>query len=166
MTRSVRGQPPGRAGLQWLVRRTAVAERGSDLLERKLRILLAEEQAYALRVERTRARLTGATADLDRWMLRAGLISGQRGLRLASDGPLAGIRIDWRLTMGVRYPAEATCTLPDRPGGFDPDNTALHQATLAAQESARAAAVSAHTTSVVPPAATTSCGCVRPTEIW
>lgn len=139
MTQTVRGQPPGRAGLQWLVRRTEVAERGSDLLERKLRILLAEEQAYALRAERTGRRLAAAAADLDRWMLRAALISGQRGLRLAIDGPSASISIDWRLTMGVRYPAEATCTLPGGPGGFAPDSTALRQATLAAQECARAA---------------------------
>ena len=34
--------PPGRAGRLWLTRRLAVARRGADLLDRKLRILLSE----------------------------------------------------------------------------------------------------------------------------
>lgn len=139
MSSAVRGQPPGRAGLPWLVRREAVANRGSDLLERKLRILMAEEQAYALRAERTRTQWEQVSAELETWMLRSALISGERGVRLATDGAEATIQIDWRLTMGVRYPAGATCTLPERPGGFAPDNTALRHAALAAHDCVQAA---------------------------
>ena len=138
MTTMVRGQPPGRAGLPWLVRRQVVAERGSDLLERKLRILLAEEQDYALRVARTREEWERAVAALDAWMLRSALLSGERGVRLATDGADAVIEVDWRLTMGVRYPAAATAELPGSPGGFLPDNTALHHAATAAQVAVRA----------------------------
>ncbi len=138
MTTTLRGQPPGRAGLPWLVQREGVASRGSDLLERKLRILLAEEQAYTLRAQRTGEAWEQAAADLERWMLRSALISGERGLRLATDGAAAGIEIDWRLTMGVRYPASATCQLPETPGGFTPDNTALRHACPAARDAVRA----------------------------
>ena len=139
MTATLRGQPPGRAGLPWLVRRQAVALRGSDLLERKLRILLAEEQDYALRAERTRADWEAAARALDSWTLRSALLSGERGLRLSTDGASARVDIDWRLTMGVRYPAAATCQLPASTGGFRPDNTALHHAAEAAQEAVRTA---------------------------
>ncbi len=137
MSTTLRGQPPGRAGLPWLVQRQSLATRGSDLLERKLRILLAEEQAYALRSERTRAAWEQACADLERWMLRSALISGERAVRLATDGADATIEVDWRLTMGVRYPAGATCELPDAPGGFAPDNTALQRAGPAARDAVR-----------------------------
>ncbi|MCU0301742.1 MAG: V-type ATP synthase subunit D [Candidatus Nanopelagicales bacterium] len=132
MTPRFRGLPPGRAGLPWLARRRAMAERGSDLLERKLRILLAEEEDYALRAERTRADWHDAVRQLDRWMLRSALLSGERALRLATDGADARVEVDWRLTMGVRYPADATCALAG-PGGFQPDNTALHEACDAAR---------------------------------
>ena len=55
MTTALRGLPPGRAGRLWLQRRLDVATRGGDLLEQKLRILVAEEEAYTLQSERTRA---------------------------------------------------------------------------------------------------------------
>jgi len=132
MTTGLHGLPPGRAGLPWLARRRAMAERGSDLLERKLRILLAEEQDYALRAERTRADWQDAARQLDRWMLRSALLSGERALRLATDGADARVAVDWRLTMGVRYPADAACSVA-RPGGFQADNTALHEAGDAAR---------------------------------
>ena len=92
MTARLRGLPPGRAGRMWLARRLAVAERGADLLEHKLRILVAEEQSFALLAERTQAEWEAAVRELDRWMLRAALLSGERGLRLASDGADAEVR--------------------------------------------------------------------------
>jgi V/A-type H+-transporting ATPase subunit D len=138
MTTTLRGLPPGRAGMPWLARRRAVAARGSDLLERKLRILRAEEQDYALRAERTAAAWEQESAELERWMLRSALLSGERGVRLATDGADAIAEIDWRLTMGVRYPADATCVLPAELGGFTPDNTALHHASSAARRAVQA----------------------------
>ena len=139
MTTRIRGLPPGRAGLPWLARRRVVAARGSDLLERKLRILVAEEQDYALRAERTSALWEQAVGELDRWMLQSALLSGERGLRLATDGADAEALVDWHVTMGVRYPAQATCALPSRPGGFRPDNTALHHAAAAAHRAVETA---------------------------
>jgi V/A-type H+-transporting ATPase subunit D len=135
---TLRGLPPGRAGMPWLARRRAVAARGSDLLERKLRILRAEEQNYALRAERTASAWEAEARELERWMLRSALLSGERGVRLATDGADAVAEIDWRLTMGVRYPADATCVLPEGLGGFTPDNTALHHAAAAARRAVRA----------------------------
>jgi V/A-type H+-transporting ATPase subunit D len=148
MTGTVRGLPPGRAGLPWLARRRAMAARGSDLLERKLRILLAEEQDYALRAERTEAEWVAAARELDTWMLRSALVSGERAVRLATDGATAQVDVDWRLTMGVRYPADASCSVPPS-GGFQPDNTALHAADGAARRAVRAAVDHAVATSAL-----------------
>jgi V/A-type H+-transporting ATPase subunit D len=136
---AIRGLPPGRAGLAWLARRRLVATRGADLLERKLRILLAEEQDYALLAERTRAEWEQAVRELEALMLRSALLSGERGLRHATDGTTAEAEVEWRLTMGVRYPAAATCTLP-RPLAVPlADNAALPLARPAAEQAARAA---------------------------
>lgn len=148
MTATVRGLPPGRAGLPWLARRRTMATRGSDLLERKLRILLAEEQDYALRTERTEAEWLATVRALDLWMLRSALVSGERAVRLATDGANAQVEVDWRLTMGVRYPADASCHVP-APGGFQPDNTALHAAAAAADRAVRAAVDHAVATSAL-----------------
>jgi V/A-type H+-transporting ATPase subunit D len=149
MTTALRGQPPGRAGLTWLGRRHTVATRGSDLLERKLRILLSEEQAYAMNAQRTEGEWQRAVGEFERWMLRSALLSGERGLRLATDGADAAMFIDWHLTMGVRYPAGATCEIPREPGGFVADNTALRQARTAAQEAVRAAVAHAVATTAL-----------------
>lgn len=139
MTARLRGLPPGRAGRLWLTRRLAVATRGGDLLENKLRILLAEQQEFTLKEERTRAEWEASVTDLERWMLQSALLSGERGTRLASDGIEADVDIAWRLTMGVRYPAEAITEIPPpRPPAFAPDNTALRHASRAAERAVTA----------------------------
>jgi V/A-type H+-transporting ATPase subunit D len=141
MTARLRGLPPGRAGRMWLQRRLDVATRGSDLLEHKLRILLAEEQDFALRAERARVAWEAAVAELDLWTLRSALLSGERGVRLASDGAAADVDITWRLTMGVHYPAAAECSIPQpSPSAFQPDNSAVARVGSAAEQVVRAGA--------------------------
>ena len=138
-TAKLRGLPPGRAGRMWLGRRLAVAERGADLLEQKLRILVAEEQSFALLAERTQGEWEASVRDLERWMLRAALLSGERGWRLACDGEHAQAEIEWRQTMGVRYPARSSCRMPLRdPSDPAPANTALVHAATAAERAVRA----------------------------
>lgn len=139
MGAKVRGLPPGRAGLMWLARRGAVATRGADLLERKLRILLAEEKNYALLEERTREEWVRAVRELEVWMLRSALVSGERAVRLAGDRGRCEVEVTWQLTMGVRYPSSATCVIPEpSDSGFTPDNAALRRAVPGAQRAVRA----------------------------
>lgn len=139
MTAKLRGLPPGRAGLTWLIRRRTVAERGADLLERKLRILLAEEQNYALLADRTGQEWADAVRGLETWMLRSALISGARGARLAGDGAHCEVDVTWQFTMGVRYPSSATRAIPEpMPCEVTADNTALHLAAPAARRAVRA----------------------------
>lgn len=104
--------PPGRAGRLWLRDRLATAERSLDLLDRKLRILHHEQERLRLLERRTGEELGRTCLDAETWLLRAALLGGQRSLRLAAGGQPAGVTVAWRDTMGIRYPAEASCTVP------------------------------------------------------
>ena len=141
MTATIRGLPPGRAGRMWLVRSLDVAQRGADLLEHKLRILITEEHDFSLRAERARREWEAAVAELDRWTMRAALISGERGFRLAGDGTDARVDITWRTTMGVNYPSTVACSIDDSGHPtFAPDNSALVGVEEAAHAAVRAGA--------------------------
>ena len=59
------------------------------------------------------------------WDLRGVLLGGQRSVRLAAAPAPAEVRILWEQSMGVRYPAEATCTVPDPSPGTPPGDTTL-----------------------------------------
>jgi hypothetical protein len=60
-----------RAGRLWLQRRLGIAERGLDLLERKLRILIREHERLASQAEQTGGEWAIACAGADAWTLRA-----------------------------------------------------------------------------------------------
>jgi V/A-type H+-transporting ATPase subunit D len=104
--------PPGRSGRIWLVRRLETARRGADLLDRKLRILQDELTRLQTAAEEAAARWTQCAADARSWLLRVALLSGERAIRLADDGQEADVRISYAVTMGIRYPATASCTIP------------------------------------------------------
>jgi V/A-type H+-transporting ATPase subunit D len=61
--------------------RLAAARRGADLLDSKLRILRREEQRFAVLAERTRLEWEASVAEAERWLLRAAVLGGQRGVR-------------------------------------------------------------------------------------
>lgn len=123
---AVRHLPPGRAGRIWLQRRLAVAERGSELLDQKLRLLHAERQRLRLHVERTGAVWEDAAHEADRWLVRGALLGGQRGIRLAGSPGTADVEVTWSYLMGVRYPSGVRCTrAADGPDAAPPDNAAL-----------------------------------------
>jgi V/A-type H+-transporting ATPase subunit D len=137
---TIRRVPPGRAGRLWLHHRLLVAERGADLLDRKLRILHAERQRLDLLVERTDSAWTDASRSADTWFLRGALVGGQRAVRLAAAAAPADVRITWAQSMGVRYPADVACTVPERlPDSVPPGNTALVEAVKAARRALDAA---------------------------
>lgn len=147
---TVHGVPPGRSGRVWLAHRREVAERGSDLLETKLRILAAERDRAALRAERTARDWAEAAEDADRWLLRAALQSGRRGLRLAVDREPAQVRLTWTTTMGVTYPDRAMVVAPQAdPDAATPDGTALVQARRQTRRALEAAAEHAAATAAL-----------------
>ncbi|UZG55242.1 V-type ATP synthase subunit D [Rhodococcus opacus] len=105
--------PPGRAGRLWLEHRLSTAQRGADLLDHKLRILRAERERLTVQRDRTAAAWEAASREADTWLLRAALLGGERSVRLAATCTPATVRIIWDQSMGVRYPCETICTVPD-----------------------------------------------------
>lgn len=128
--------PPGRAGRLWLRRRLATAERGHDLLQRKLHVLLGEHERLAREAGRTREEWIAAYREADTWLLRAALAGGRRSLVPAPG--LADVTVFWRQVMGVRHPERATCDLPAPPATL-PGSAALVEARTACRTTLRAA---------------------------
>lgn len=105
--------PPGRAGRLWLQRRLRVAERGAELLDRKLRILRRALDSQRGVAAQAAADWDRCHAEAQRWLLRASLLGGERAIRLASDGRLADVTIDYGSVMGIRHPSGTSCAFPE-----------------------------------------------------
>jgi V/A-type H+/Na+-transporting ATPase subunit D len=138
--------PPGRAGRLWLQRRLETAQRGADLLDRKLRILQGEAGRLRESAARTGAEWDRCQADAGQWLLRAGLLDGQRSIRLSATDAFAEVTISYTASMGVRFPADAAFAAPPSDTWAAPVLTAArqaHRAALAAavRHAAAAAAV-------------------------
>jgi V/A-type H+-transporting ATPase subunit D len=137
----VRRVPAGRAGRLWLRRRIQVAERGIDLLDRKLRILRGEQQHIHVVERSARQRWEGSAREASKWLLRAVVLGGERELRLATATEPATVEIMWSVVMGVSYPSAVTCHVPQGdPGTRVAGNSAMRQAALAHAEALTAAA--------------------------
>lgn len=115
--------PPGRAGRLRLRRRLATATRGAELLERKLHVLLEEQQVRTRAAQDALTAWLEAEAEADAWLARALAASGHDGLRGTQPSGAARVVIQEILSMGVRLPAEASFTaapeagVPSDPGG-------------------------------------------------
>ncbi len=136
----LRRVPPGRAGRLWLVKRLRAGRLAADLLDRKLQVLHIELERFRLLEERTRERWQKASREADAWIVRAAVLGGQRDVRLSAPQDRASVAISWASVMGVRYPVEATCRVPEA-GTTDrgPGSAALVAATVAYREAVEAA---------------------------
>jgi V/A-type H+-transporting ATPase subunit D len=137
----LRGIPPGRAGRLWLESRLAAGRSAADLLDRRLRLLLGEQERFRRLEERTGERWRAAWRLADEWALRAAVLSGPRELgQCVADQP-ATVAIAWDAVMGVRFPARAVC----RPAQLStqdrgPGSAALVRTMAAVTEAVQAAA--------------------------
>lgn len=134
--------PPGRAGRLRLRHSLEVAQRGADLLERKLRILRSEQERL-LRTEETAAvAWRDRLAEAETWLLRGLLLGGEQALDATASGiGPARVTVEWTSSMGVRHPSAASCTVPARPPtATAPANAALTHAETAYREAVSAAA--------------------------
>lgn len=116
--------PPGRAGRLWLRRRQAVAERGRAQLDRKLRILLPQQQSQRMRASRLREECVDASADARTWVLRATVLGGEDALRSAAPLEQAEARVSRQAVMGVDLPIDADVRFP-APSQFPAANAAV-----------------------------------------
>jgi vacuolar-type H+-ATPase subunit D/Vma8 len=125
--------PPGRAGRLRLRHSLDVAERGADLLERKLRILRAEHGRLLRAEEEAANSWQDALPRAETWLLRGLLLGGEHALEAAAAdvGP-AEAEVCWASSMGVRHPEAVTVTAPARPStAAAPGNSALIHAEAA-----------------------------------
>lgn len=108
----LRRVPPGRAGRLWLMARLHTARLAVDLLDRKLRILRLEQERFRLRASQTDRAWQASWRTADLWGMRAAVLAGRRELRLSAPTASTEVRVTWASVMGVRYPAGASCRLP------------------------------------------------------
>jgi V/A-type H+-transporting ATPase subunit D len=127
--------PPGRAGRLWLLARLNAARRGRELLDRKQQLLAREQQRFALVADERRKSWEEASADAQRWSLRAAILGGTATTALFAGAVTGRATVDvaWRNTMGVTHPDDARCEFP-----------ALASAVAVAGNAALAPAAQAH----------------------
>jgi V/A-type H+-transporting ATPase subunit D len=125
------------------MRRLHTGRLAADLLDRKLRILRTEQERHRQLAEQTGAHWRECCRRADHWGLRGAVMGGRRELRLAAAASPAQVHIDWANVMGISYPAEASCVVPEpQPDARGPDTAALVEASAA--YSAAVAAAAAH----------------------
>jgi V/A-type H+/Na+-transporting ATPase subunit D len=142
--------PPGRAGRLWLERRLLAARRGADLLDRKLRILQADQAELAVNAKQAQGEWNERAAAADRTLTIASLLGGQRAITLAASPGYTEVCVRFAETMGVRRPIDATCDPPPGPAPWSSQPVVqARQAHQAAMEAAVRYAVAARALAVV-----------------
>ncbi|MDH6235356.1 V-type ATP synthase subunit D [Cryobacterium sp. CG_9.6] len=105
----------GRAGKVRIERRLVTARHGAELLDRKQRILSDELDRLHLHADSARRLWEQHAAEAAVWLGRAVALDGHDLLAQASPADPATVMLTWGGAMGVRFPVEATCQLPDAP---------------------------------------------------
>jgi V/A-type H+-transporting ATPase subunit D len=100
--------PPGRAGRPWLAHRLAVARRGAELLDEKLRALVRERARLQPLAARARAEWEQAAREAELWLTRAAVMGGERPIALAAGavGEPTAVTVRRRTILGAHCPAE------------------------------------------------------------
>ncbi|MCH0559282.1 V-type ATPase, D subunit [Streptomyces sp. MUM 16J] len=131
----------GRASRLRLRRALATAERGADLLERKLRLVLDRERSARRAAAGAGRMWRERLAEADTWLVRGVLLGGERALTQAVPADRARVEVRWAVLMGVRHPAAVSCTDAVRTAREPaPPNTALVLAESAYRAAVRAGA--------------------------
>jgi V/A-type H+-transporting ATPase subunit D len=137
----LRGVPPGRAGRLWLQSRLTAGRGAADLLDRRLRMLRSAHERFRVLEERAGHQWRAAWRRADEWAQRAVFLAGIREFHECVPDQPAQVVITWDSMMGVRYPAEAVCRLPEAStSDRGPGSAALARATSAMAEAIQAAA--------------------------
>lgn len=102
--------PPGRAGRTWLEARITAVRRGTELLDRKRRLVRREMQRLVAQRDEAAVVLRATAMEAVTWNRRVLALSGATALSRAA-APVAGrsdVALPWRNLMGVELPDTPT----------------------------------------------------------
>lgn len=105
----------GRADKVRVERRLMTARRGARLLDRKQHILADELERFQLRAELSRAEWEELATEAAVWLRRSAALDGSGPLEEVAPSEAAVVRLRWRNAMGVSYPDDPECRLPETP---------------------------------------------------
>lgn len=104
--------PTGRSGRLRLIHRIEMARRGSDLLDRKQRVLAGELARLRLQARRSGLEWQDAAAEASRWLARTQTLDGAERISTAAGEGTARVEVTWQAAMGVVYPHRAVTVPP------------------------------------------------------
>lgn len=105
--------PSGRSGRLRLAHQIEMARRGSDLLDRKQRVLTGELTRLRLQARRTGEEWQEAATEAARWLARSHALDGAARMATAAGVRRARVQVTWQAAMGVVYPDDAAALLPE-----------------------------------------------------
>ena len=89
--------------------RLEVSRRGAELLDEKFRALARERMRLEPVASAARTEWERSAREAERWLARAAMMSGERGLTLsAAAARPAEVTVRWRAILGVTCPSEAS----------------------------------------------------------
>jgi len=105
----------GRAAKVRLARRLETASHGARLLDRKQHILADQLERLQLQAEASRGEWEALAREAAVWLRRSAALDGS--VRIEAAAPLAPamVRLRWGNAMGVRFPEDPQCELPELP---------------------------------------------------
>jgi vacuolar-type H+-ATPase subunit D/Vma8 len=101
--------PTGRAGRLRLIARIDAAKRAFELLDRKHRLLVREQQRLLDERMETEQRFVDSWTRAKTWQLRVGMLGGDEVFRRVGDDSQGDttISIEWTNTMGIVHPKKS-----------------------------------------------------------
>lgn len=94
-------------------RRLATATRGAELLDRKERILQIAIKGRQAKADAARRAWQEQASRAALWLQRAAGLDGEDRISEAAPDEPATVRLQWGGAMGISFPQDAKCLLPD-----------------------------------------------------
>lgn len=105
----------GRAAKVQLERRLESAHHGARLLDRKQHLLAAQLERLQGRLETTQTEWEALATEAARWLRRSAALDGSARIEAAAPRDTATVVVRWGNAMGVSYPQDPQCELPELP---------------------------------------------------
>ncbi len=105
----------GRAAKVQIERRLETARHGARLLDRKQHLLADQLERVQLKAELACKEWESLARDAALWLRRSAALDGSARIESAAPLEAATVVLKWGNAMGVRYPEDSECRLPELP---------------------------------------------------